>query len=160
MNSLLHILCQRGSGIHAPIDLLVQKAVFVSDHKASLGTIFGDQPSSFAAHVAYLIRRGSKFSTNAYVNNAPKRSNASMISARVHIRERQSNFQHRRLLRLELHGSNRPCVYRERDCQSPQNEDRATEEFQARSVIPQGRPRNDLSWYHQQKNSDHSRNIV
>src|SRR5882672_6223956 len=86
MNSLLHILCQRGSGIHAPIDLLVQKAVFVSDHKASLGTIFGDQPSSFAAHVAYLIRRGSKFSTNAYVNNAPKRSNASMISARVHIR--------------------------------------------------------------------------
>ncbi len=92
MNSLLHILCQRGSGIHAPIDLLVQKAVFVSDHKASLGTIFGDQPSSFAAHVAYLIRRGSKFSTNAYVNNAPKRSNASMISARVHIRSDRAIF--------------------------------------------------------------------
>jgi len=70
----------------------VQKAVFVSDHKASLGTIFGDQPSSFAAHVAYLIRRGSKFSTNAYVNNAPKRSNASMISARVHIRSDRAIF--------------------------------------------------------------------
>src|SRR2546421_10183329 len=43
MNSLLHILCRRGGGIHAKIDLLVQKAVFVSDHKVSLGTIFGDQ---------------------------------------------------------------------------------------------------------------------
>jgi hypothetical protein len=99
----------------------VQKAVFVSDHKVSLGTIFGDQESHslrilgdhenevcgvgfawpqwfcerrksatdaskrrltwclrfpyssafvlarvpFAARIAYLIRRGSKFSTNA-----------------------------------------------------------------------------------------------
>src|SRR6267143_3283602 len=92
MNSLLHILCQRGSGIHVTIDLLVQKAVFVSAHKASRGTIFGDQPSSFAGHVAYLIRRGSKFSTNAYVNNAPKRSNASMISARFHIRSDRAIF--------------------------------------------------------------------
>src|SRR5437879_9814328 len=41
MNSLLHILCRRGGGIHAKIDLLVQKAVFVFDHKVSLGTIFG-----------------------------------------------------------------------------------------------------------------------
>ena len=41
MNSLLHILCRRGGGIHAKIDLPVQKAVFVSDHKVSLGTIFG-----------------------------------------------------------------------------------------------------------------------
>src|SRR6266849_6172661 len=45
----------------------------------------------FGTH-RYLINRGSKFSTKAYVNNTPQRSNANRTSATFHIRSDSAIF--------------------------------------------------------------------